>query len=81
MPYNLTKLAAGSYDLWLDGKIIGSAVKDGSAEAPFWIVELLVDLPPDKRPPPFTEIEHQFPTLDDIRRWLGLPDERGLRSR
>jgi hypothetical protein len=74
MPYDLTKLAAGSYDLWLDGKIIGSIVKGGSDEAPFWIVELLVDLPPEKRPPPFTEIEHQFPTLEAVRAWLGLPE-------
>ena len=73
MTYALTKLAAGSYDLWLDGKIIGSVVKGGSDDAPSWIAELLIDAP-ELRPAPFTRAEHEFTTLGEVREWLGLPE-------
>jgi hypothetical protein len=74
MTYSLTKLAAGSYDLWLDGKIIGSVVKGGSDDAPIWIAELLVDLPPEQRLAPFTKTEHEFMSLGEVRAWLGLSE-------
>jgi hypothetical protein len=72
MAYRLTKLASGSYDLWLDGRIIGSVVKDESSNPPVWIAELLAVLPPRQRPVPFTELEHAFTTLDQLSTWLGL---------
>ena len=74
MTYSLTKLAPGSYDLWLNGRIIGSVVRGGSEEAPIWIAELLVNVPPEQRPPPFTKAEHEFPTLGELRQWLDLPE-------
>ncbi|GEO18412.1 hypothetical protein [Microvirga aerophila] len=72
MTYSLTKLAIGSYDLWLDGKIIGSVVKGGSKDAPIWIAELLVNAP-KQLPSPFTRAEYEFTTLGEVRKWLGLP--------
>ena len=74
MAYSLTKLAAGSYDLWLNGKIIGSVVKGGSHDAPTWIAELLVEGPLEERPAPFTSTEHEFTSLGEVRKWLGLPE-------
>jgi hypothetical protein len=76
MPYTLTKLAPGSYDIHLNGRIIGSIVRGGSADAPVWIAELLTDLPPGQRPHPFLELEHEFATLEDVRLWLGIPESR-----
>jgi hypothetical protein len=76
MPYSLIKLAPGSYDILLDGRIIGSIVRGSSADTPVWIAELLTDLPPERRPPPFTQLEHEFATFDEIRLWLGNPDMR-----
>jgi hypothetical protein len=74
MTYSLTELAVGSYDLWLDGKIIGSVVRGGSEDAPIWIAELLVDGPLEQRPAPFTKAEHEFMTFGEVRKWLGLPE-------
>ena len=74
MAYFLTKLAPGSYDLWLNGRIIGSVVRGGSEDAPIWIAELLVNVPPEQRPPPLTKAEHEFPTLGELRQWLDLPE-------
>ncbi|TXN11353.1 hypothetical protein FV219_05440 [Methylobacterium sp. WL122] len=73
MTYTLHRLAAGSYDLVLDGVIVGSVVREISVDGGHraWHVELLEDLPPDQRPSPFTEIEHAFPTLDAATAWLG----------
>ncbi|TXM58414.1 hypothetical protein [Methylobacterium sp. WL120] len=73
MTYTLNRLAAGSYDLVLDGIIVGSVVREVSADGGHraWHAELLEDLPPDRRPIPFTEIEHAFPTLDAATAWLG----------
>ena len=76
MTYSLTKLAPGSYDLLLNGRIIGSIVRGGMAHEPVWIAELLTDLPPEQRPSPFTQLEHEFATFDEIRLWLGNPDIR-----
>jgi hypothetical protein len=74
MTYFLTKLASGSYDLWRNGRIIGSVVRGGSEDAPIWIAELLVNMPPQQRPPPFTATEHEFQTLGELRQWLDLPE-------
>lgn len=73
MPHTLRRLAAGSYDLLLDGTIIGGVVRDISADGEVrrWRAELLDDLPPAQRPQPFTEIEHRFDTLEEVLAWLG----------
>lgn len=73
MPYTLRRLAAGSYDLLLDGTLIGGVVRDISPDGDVrrWRAELLNELPPGLRPQPFTEIEHRFDTLEDALAWLG----------
>jgi hypothetical protein len=70
MPYTLHKLPPGSYDLKLDGDLIGSVVKNGPRAAT-WTVELLDDVPSEALPSPFTKTEHIFPTLDAALTWLG----------
>ena len=73
MPYTLHRLAAGSYDLLLEGAVIGGVVPDISAggEVRRWRAELLDELPPAQRPKPFIEIEHRFDTLEEVLAWLG----------
>ena len=68
--YTLHKLASGSYDLHLDGELIGGVVRV-EAHRKTWIAELLVDAPPDARPRPFTEVEHTFSFFEELQRWLG----------
>ncbi|WP_156634284.1 hypothetical protein [Methylobacterium sp. Leaf113] len=52
MTYTLHRLAPGSYDLILNGEIVGSVVREASIEggAPIWHAELLDDPPSEKRP-------------------------------
>ena len=73
MPYTLHRLATGSYDLLLDGVLIGGVVRDITADGDVrrWRAELLEDLPPAQRPQPFTEVEHRFDTLEAAVAWLG----------
>ncbi len=71
MAYQLTQLAPGSYDLLLDGEIIGSVVRSGShSDDVTWTAELLEDSPMETRPTPFTQVEHTFTTLEDVCAWL-----------
>jgi hypothetical protein len=76
MAYTLHRLAAGSYDLLLRGKVVGSIVRNISAsgEARGWRVELIEDLPPEQRPEPFTEAEHAFRTFNAAWKWVGGPE-------
>jgi len=75
MAYSLQKLAAGSYDLLLDGATIGSVVQSDVEHGNVrWVAELLEDLPPAQRPLPFQEIEHEFRTLAEVCGWLGIPE-------
>ncbi len=46
-------------------------VRGGSTSDATWTAELLLDLPPQERPDPFTEPEHTFTSLDEARTWLG----------
>jgi hypothetical protein len=71
--YTLSRLAPGSYDVLLNGVIIASLARNGRTSDASWSAELLVDLPPDERPVPFTRLEHRFATLEDARQWLGSP--------
>jgi hypothetical protein len=68
--YRLVQLAAGSYDVEREGKIVASLVQTPSRGV--WIAELLderVDYPPGfKRP------EHRFDTLADALKWFGEPE-------
>ena len=70
MPYTLHKLAPGSYDLKLDGELVGGVVKNGPRAAT-WRAELLDDSPSAAVPTPFTKAEHRFPTFDAVLAWLG----------
>lgn len=76
MSYSLTKLAPGSYDILVDGKIIGGIVRGGTPHAPVWIAELLYDLPPERRPVPFIELEHEFTSLEAVCAWLDILEIR-----
>ena len=70
MTYTLHRLAPGSYDLCLDGELMGGVVRI-SRHHKTWIAELLVDAPPEARPQPFTEVEHTFSSFVQLQRWLG----------
>jgi hypothetical protein len=75
MTYRLSKLAAGSYDIILNGVIIAGLVRSTTGRHDVkWTAELLVDLPPGERPTPFAETEHEFPTLESACNWLGVPE-------
>ncbi|KQO66037.1 hypothetical protein ASF22_05045 [Methylobacterium sp. Leaf87] len=73
MTYELHHLAAGSYDLVHDGVVMGSVVRSVSryGEPRGWHAELLEDLPPERRPHPFSKIEHRFTSLEAVTSWLG----------
>ena len=73
MTYHLIQLAPGAYDLLLQDTIVASVVRNGSRQPYTWTAELLEDVPWSKRPVPFTEIEHDFPTLEELRVWLSSP--------
>ncbi len=70
MSYSLSKLAPGSYDLYLDGALAGGVVRNGE-RASTWRAELLEDRPSGGLPQPFTKPEHGFPSLEAILDWLG----------
>ena len=72
MSYTIYRLASGSYDLLLDGALIGGVVRETSSDqATGWRAELLEDLPQAQRPKPFTQVEHHFETFGDVMSWLG----------
>jgi len=73
MNYNLIQLAPGAYDLYLDDRIVASVVRSGLRQPYIWTAELLEDLPHSKRPTPFKDIEHNFPSLEELCAWLGQP--------
>jgi hypothetical protein len=82
MTYNLIQLAPGAYDLLLNGEVMGSVVRTGTgSKNTAWTAELLEDLPPRKRPAPFTDVEHQFATLEEACVWLGSPSVKNNRNR
>ena len=71
MPYILQRLAAGSYDLLLEGALVGGVVrevgKNGFVRG--WRAELMSDMPP--MPAPFTQETHEFETFEAAVAWLG----------
>ena len=75
MTYSLIQLAPGAYDLLLHGDLVGSVVRTGTGNKnTSWTAELLEDPPQGKRPTPFKEVEHSFPTLEALCEWLGNPE-------
>ena len=74
MTYQLIQLAPGTYDLLLDDSIVASVVRSGLRQPYTWTAELLEDLPKGKRPTPFQETEHSFPSLEELCGWLGHPN-------
>ncbi|MBQ0821256.1 hypothetical protein KBI52_13705 [Microvirga sp. HBU67558] len=73
MTYSLIQLAPGSYDLLLGDTIVASVVRSGLRQPYTWTAELLEELPRSRRPAPFREIEHSFPSLEELCAWLGHP--------
>jgi hypothetical protein len=73
MTYCLIQLAPGAYDLLLHDTIVTSVVRNGSRQPYAWTAELLEDLPRSRRPALCREIEHDFPSLDELCAWLGHP--------
>jgi hypothetical protein len=73
MTYTLVQLAQGSYDILLDGEVIGSVVRAESRSRVEWIAELLEEGPADQRPAPFHEVEHRFKTFGEVCAWLENP--------
>lgn len=73
MTYQLIQLAPGAYDLLLHDELLGSVVRVKTKQGATWYAKLLEDLPQDKRPAPFLEIEHDFPNLEALCGWLGNP--------
>ena len=71
MPYTLHRLAAGSYDLLLEGTVIGSVVREvgKSGQIRGWRAELMSGEPP--LPEPFTQEAHEFKSFEAIVAWLG----------
>ena len=78
--YRLSRLAPGSYDVLLNGVIIASLVRSGDTDNATWTAELLVNLSPEERPTPFTEMEHTFGSLEEARQWLGDAETRDADS-
>jgi hypothetical protein len=74
MTYSLIQLAPGAYDLLLHDELMGSVVRVKAKQGATWYAELLEDLPQSKRPAPFLEIEHDFPSLEALCGWLGDPE-------
>ncbi|WP_114946334.1 hypothetical protein [Microvirga calopogonii] len=76
MTYSLIQLAPGAYDLLLGDTIVASVVRSGLRQPYIWTAELLEDLPRSRRPAPFREVEHSFPSLEELCAWLGQPAVR-----
>ncbi|WP_262272143.1 hypothetical protein [Microvirga yunnanensis] len=73
MTYSLIQLAPGAYDLLLGDTIVASVVRSGLRQPYTWTAELLEELPRSRRPAPFREVEHSFPSLEELCAWLGHP--------
>lgn len=72
MTYTLHRLAAGNYDLILDGTVIGSVVRSSQSNrnTAVWRAELANENW-EGWPTPFTAAEHEFVSLEEVTDWLG----------
>lgn len=70
---SLQRLASCSYDLVLNGKIIGGVAREiaTGGDAPVWHAKLPDDPPLIRRPYPSSKVDHTFGTLDAVMAWLG----------
>jgi hypothetical protein len=73
MAYKLVMLAPGSYDVVLDDVVVASLVRSIRTHRG-WTAELLCEVPPEQRPVPFIDLEHEFSDFEDVCRWLRDPD-------
>jgi hypothetical protein len=80
VPYHLFKLAPGSYDVILNGVILASLVRAGAGPNVRWTAELLVDLPREEMPRPFADLSHEFASLEEACRWLGISERETARA-
>ena len=76
MTYTLVRLASGSYDVDLDGNPIASLVLEPGRgrSSSRWHAELLEAIPRAKRPAPFTDQTHTFPSFEEAVGWLGVKE-------
>lgn len=74
MTYSVQQLAPGSYDVLLDGALVASLVREvGRSDAvQGWLIELLDETVPAKRPAPFTGQQHAFASRAAALEWLGI---------
>lgn len=74
MTYTIRQLAAGSYDVLLDGAVVASLVREvgRSGMVREWLIVLLDETPPAERPAPFTAQQHAFDTRAAALEWLGI---------
>ncbi|MCJ2020743.1 hypothetical protein MKK84_25500 [Methylobacterium sp. E-065] len=74
MTYTVQQLAAGSYDVLVDGALVAALARevDRSGVTREWLVELLDETPPAERPAPFTAQSHAFETRAAALAWLGI---------
>lgn len=77
MTYTVEQLAAGSYDVLLDGRLVASLTRevDRSNVTREWLVDLLDEMPPAERPAPFTAQQHTFGSRAAALEWLGIRSE------
>lgn len=72
--YVLVRLAPGSYDIVLHGKVVASLVNEPNRakQSAVWTAELLSNVSEGERPKPFSEKEHRFDSLTEACAWLGV---------
>ena len=70
---NRDRLAVGSYDLVIDGVLVGSLVREVSTDGGHRTrrAELLDDVSAERMPSLFSGIEHRLPSLVAAAEWLG----------
>lgn len=74
MPYTVERLAPGSFDVRLDGKVVASLVAETNERSlrTTWHVELLDESDGGSRPAPFTRALHKFDSLGSACEWLSV---------
>lgn len=70
--YTVEKLAPGSYDVLLDGRLIAALTRGiDDLEEP-WRLDLLAETSPSEFPQPFTAQSHAFNSYREALYWLGI---------
>src|SRR4051812_42833465 len=69
--YRLSRLAPGSYDILLNGVIVGGLVRSTTGRHDVtWKAELLIAAPAAEMPSSFEGPDHNCPTLEAACAWL-----------